>query len=86
MEGKCIDFGIPMQRELCVFLEECMQPRLVQPIQLTICPEDFIETVKAWKDSTSTSPSGRHLGHYRTAVLDNNITLTIMLLNSILSY
>ncbi|KAI2493431.1 hypothetical protein MHU86_21130 [Fragilaria crotonensis] len=26
-----------------------------------------------WKESTSTSPSGRHLGHYRTAILDDQV-------------
>jgi hypothetical protein len=34
------------------------------PHQLTI--EDSVSKLKIWCESTSTSPSGRHLGHYKT--------------------
>ena len=68
------DLGLPMQRELRVFLEECRRPSSVQPVSTTIDPAEFISTIKAWKESTSTSPSGRHLGHYRTAILDDSVT------------
>jgi hypothetical protein len=34
---------------------------------------EFKSSVKKWKESTSTSPSGQHLGHYRTAIFDNNV-------------
>jgi hypothetical protein len=30
--------------------------------------EDFTSAIKAWKERTSTSPSGRHLGHYKLLV------------------
>ena len=71
-----------MQRELQVFLEECRRPDEVKPISTTISVEQFIRTVKDWKESTSTSPSGRHLGHYRTAILDDKIAhLHTQLLN-----
>jgi hypothetical protein len=26
--------------------------------------DDFKDAMRRWKESTSTSPSGRHLGHY----------------------
>jgi hypothetical protein len=29
---------------------------------------DFVSAIKAWKECTSTSPSGRHLGHYKLLV------------------
>ena len=64
------DLGIPMRREVKVFLDECRRPPSVPEIQTTILTDDYISTVKAWKETTSTSPSGRHLGHYRTAILD----------------
>jgi hypothetical protein len=39
-----------------------------------ISDDDFQNTVKKWKKSTSTSPLGRHLGHYKAAILDNDVT------------
>ena len=80
--GNLDDLGIPMSRELSVFLEECQRTPSVEPISTIISPEDFVLTVKAWKETTSTSPSGRHLGHYRTAILDDQVTqLDTTLLN-----
>jgi hypothetical protein len=29
---------------------------------------DFISAIKVWNEKTSTSPSGRHLGHYKLLV------------------
>lgn len=86
VHGDCIDHlgGFPLQqpRELRVFLEECRRPASVELISTTISTEQYISTVKAWKESTSTSPSGRHLGHYRTAILDNDVAhLHAQLLN-----
>ncbi|KAI2496776.1 hypothetical protein MHU86_17710 [Fragilaria crotonensis] len=34
----------------------------------TISEEDYVAKVKVWKESTSTSPSGVHLGHYKTLI------------------
>ena len=66
--------GIPMCRELQVFLEECKRPDAVSDICTTITLEEFKSNVRKWKESTSTSPSGRHLGHYRTAILDDHVS------------
>jgi hypothetical protein len=74
VSGFCIDhMGIPMSRELQVFLEECKRPAHVLDICTTITLDDFKNHVKKWKESTSTSPSGRHLGHYRTAIQDDRV-------------
>ena len=83
VEGDCNEYlGIPMSRETQVFLEECRRPLTVKPIDTIISVEDYIKAVKAWKETTSTSPSGRHLGHYRTAILDRDIVqLHTQLLN-----
>jgi hypothetical protein len=37
-------------------------------ISSRITLQDFIGAIKAWKERTSTSPSGRHLGHYKLLV------------------
>ena len=72
IEGDCVEYlGLPMSHKIQVFLEECRRPPSVSPVDTVITVTDFvIDTVKAWKETTSTSPSGRHLGHYRTAILD----------------
>jgi hypothetical protein len=52
-----------------------------------ITRKDFIKTIKEWKETTSTSPSGRHLGHYRTAILDVGVAqLHTDLLNIPITY
>jgi hypothetical protein len=35
-----------------------------------ITEEDFVHTFKNTKESTSSSPSGRHIGHYKAAIKD----------------
>jgi hypothetical protein len=44
---------------------------LGKKIECEISEEDFISGIKCWKESTSTSPSGRHLGHYKAIVNDD---------------
>lgn len=74
VEGDCVDYlGILCDESSRFFLEECRRPDSVTPVITTITPEQFIATVKDWKESTSTSISGRHLGHYRTAILDEDV-------------
>jgi hypothetical protein len=41
------------------------QPHLVE-VNSIISFDDFKDTLQKWKESTSTSPSSRHLGHYIT--------------------
>jgi hypothetical protein len=40
-----------------------------------ITKADFTGKFRAWRESTSTSPSGRHLGHYKTLVVTIDKTL-----------
>jgi hypothetical protein len=65
--------GIPMTRKLRVFLTECCRPESVEAVKISNSKEQYISSVKGWKEATSTSPSGRHLGHYRTAILDDDL-------------
>ncbi len=62
-----------MSRELQVFLEECKRPDSVPPVSVDISLDDFKKTGKHSKESTSTSPSGRHLGHYKASLLDDRV-------------
>ena len=71
VNGACPDYlRAPMSREVQVFLEEFRRPANVQMVDTIISTKDYINAIKAWKETTSTSPSGRHLGHYHTAILD----------------
>ena len=38
-------------------------------IDTRITPAQFISGIRKWKEKTSTSPSGRHLGHYHSIIL-----------------
>jgi hypothetical protein len=46
---------------------------LGKKIDTEISKEDFISGFKGWKESTSTSPSGQHLGHYKAIVNDPDL-------------
>jgi hypothetical protein len=45
-----------------------------EPVSAHVTNADFKNFFKKWKEATSTSPSGKHLGHYKTllssAILD----------------
>lgn len=62
-----------MKRELQVFLEECKRPSTVKNISTILTLDQFKCYVKDWKKLTSTSPSGRHLGHYCSAIMDDDV-------------
>jgi hypothetical protein len=40
-------------------------------ISTSFSQEEFAKGFKKWSESTSTSPSGRHLGHYRCLMVDD---------------
>ena len=45
---------------------------LKSPIQSEIIHDDFILGSNKWKKKISTSPLGRHLGHYKLIITDGN--------------
>jgi hypothetical protein len=53
-----------------LILEKLMQPPKTPKIEAVISYEDFCNALKHWDEQTTTSPSGRHLGHYRVLLLD----------------
>ena len=48
-----------------LFLSHCQQIPDIQPQPDTITLRQFKGKMKVWRETTSTSPSGRHLGHYK---------------------
>ena len=57
--------------QLRAFLASFAIPEHVQdqpPITTTITEEEVKQCFKSWKEATSTSPSGRHLGHYKAII------------------
>jgi hypothetical protein len=55
------------------FLISFMIPQHIRnrpTIKTTMSEEDIRRGISKWKEKTSTSPSGRHLGHYRAIIQD----------------
>ena len=42
-------------------------------ISITITPQNFIKCFQKWKDFTASSPSGRHIGHYKILTSESDI-------------
>ena len=50
-------------------LNQIGSPQMKHPIQHDLTTfESFTSATKKWRESTSTSPSGRHLGHYKILI------------------
>jgi hypothetical protein len=55
------------------FLLAFMIPQHIRdrpPIKTTLSEDDILQGITRWKETTATSPSGRHLGHYKAIVQD----------------
>ena len=50
------------------FVKHMQRVTLLDSVKKLVTTEEFIDKVKTWKESTSTSPSGLHLGHYHAMV------------------
>jgi hypothetical protein len=55
------------------------------PISSSISYKEFVSGIKKWQEMTTTSPSGRHLGHYKiltklNIMSDNNVNLSTAIL------
>jgi hypothetical protein len=49
-----------------LLLRHCERVTELDSIPTQLSLDDFVSKLKIWSESTSTSPSGRHLGHYKT--------------------
>jgi hypothetical protein len=52
-------------------------------VDTNLTTDDIKQTFGAWRESTSTSPSGRHLSHYKTIIMDDNTNTDNTLLQTI---
>jgi hypothetical protein len=62
------------------FLSSFAKPESINnmdPISTLITTEDVKYGFGKWKESTSTSPSGRHLGHYKAIIQDKTLLTTL---------
>ena len=60
--------GVPMSPEIATLLNECRRATKIGKVRVTIEVEDYTDGIKDWKETTSTAPSGHHLGHYKAAL------------------
>jgi hypothetical protein len=60
--------GIP---QCTALLQACKATADLDTILAELTIEDFQGKIKAWKETTSTSPSGRHLGRYKALFGEN---------------
>jgi hypothetical protein len=51
--------------------------KTIPPIPTLFTPQDIHKGFSKWKERTSTSPSGRHLGHYK-AIIQNATLLSCL--------
>jgi hypothetical protein len=58
-----------------LLLQHC-QRSSTESIPQYITEAEFISKCKNWSESTSTSPSGLHLGHYKALVLRHDVDLS----------
>jgi hypothetical protein len=61
-------------KELQLFLAELKQPSSISPIHQDITDQDFHKEFRQVKEQTSSSTSGRHVGHYKAAAIDKNLS------------
>ena len=59
------DNCFPVFREFITTIAIPKGVKGITPIKTEFKIEDFQKGMRDWKESTSTLPSGRHLGHYR---------------------
>jgi hypothetical protein len=49
-----------------LLLKHCETVSSLDVVQPELTMDEFVGKIKVWRETTSTSPSGRHLGHYKT--------------------
>jgi hypothetical protein len=70
-DGTAVKMPADTFLETATLLELLQQPlpgAAVSNISSRISLQDFVSAITVWKEQTSTSPSGRHLGHYKLLV------------------
>jgi hypothetical protein len=57
-------------------IPECVRSKGEIPIEISA--EELCRGFKSWREWTSTSPSGRHLGHYKALIQDPTLLLFLV--------
>jgi hypothetical protein len=76
LNGSVSNDWCDQQELLREFLKSFSTPQSVReshPISTSIEAADVKRGFGRWREQTSTSPSGRHLGHYRAAIQDDTL-------------
>ena len=73
LKGQLPDALTQQPTLLKTFLLSFAMPPAVPQIQSTMTEDQVQNGFKTWRETTSTSPSGRHLGHYRALVTDDTL-------------
>jgi Reverse transcriptase (RNA-dependent DNA polymerase) len=63
--------GILSQPESVMHIINQLGSGKIKDINKEVTYEEFVQGIKNWKESTTTSPSGRHLGHYKVLLSVN---------------
>ena len=68
LNGKQLDFDLDPATELLIshMQQKCKPMPEFKTLEIT--QEQLVQTFLHWRETTSTSPSGKHLGHYRSIV------------------
>jgi hypothetical protein len=68
LDGTVTTDEVAQCTEATLAILKALQQKLAEPdsIAIRITVEDLRAGFKAWRETTSTSPSGRHLGYYRS--------------------
>jgi hypothetical protein len=61
-------------KELRLFLAELKRPSSVSPVHQDITGQEFQKAFQCFKQRTSSSTSGRHVGHYIAAATDDDLS------------
>ena len=64
---------MPMHPEMAAYLQAFRRPDNIEELSTSISTETFISGIKGWSERTSTSPSHRHLGHYKCIITDESL-------------
>jgi hypothetical protein len=66
LQGTCTNDELDDVTQL--LLKHCAATTKLDTITNGLTLDEFIGKVRAWREYTSTSPSGRYLGHYKTVI------------------
>ena len=76
LQGLLPDHWQATDAHLQAFLASFTLPKTEKntpPISTSISTKDVSRGFKLWKEKTTTSPSGRHIGHYKALALDPSL-------------